>query len=75
MSPSRVPWAHHDEALARQLALEGALVVDSARLRESERTQLAEMQRRAFHDRLTDLPNRALISERMEEGLAKADTR
>ncbi len=67
-------WAHHDEALARQLMLEGALVVDNARLRESERTQLAEMQRRAFHDRLTDLPNRALISERMDEALTKADT-
>ena len=67
-------WAHHDEALARQLALEGALVVDNARLREYERAQLAEMERQAFHDRLTDLPNRALLAERMEEGLAKADT-
>ena len=67
-------WAHHDEALARQLMLEGALVVDNARLRESERAQLAEMQRRAFHDRLTDLPNRALLSERMDEALTKADT-
>jgi diguanylate cyclase (GGDEF)-like protein len=67
-------WARHDEALARQLALEGALVVDNARLRESERAQLAEMERQAFHDRLTDLPNRALLAERMEEGLTKADT-
>jgi len=67
-------WARHDEALARQLALEGALVVDSARLRESERAQLAEMKRQAFHDRLTDLPNRALLADRMEEGLAKAGT-
>jgi diguanylate cyclase (GGDEF)-like protein len=67
-------WSHDDEALARQLALEGALVVDNARLRESERAQLAEMKRRAFHDRLTDLPNRALLAERMEEALAKADT-
>ncbi len=66
-------WARHDEALARQLMLEGALVVDNARLRESERAQLAEMERRAFHDRLTDLPNRDLLAERMEEALAKAD--
>ena len=67
-------WGRHDEALARQLALEGALVVDSARLRESERAQLAKMERQAFHDRLTDLPNRALLADRMEEGLAKAET-
>jgi diguanylate cyclase (GGDEF)-like protein len=67
-------WSRDDEALARQLALEGALVVDNARLRESERAQLAEMKRRAFHDRLTDLPNRALLAERMQEALAKAGT-
>jgi diguanylate cyclase (GGDEF)-like protein len=67
-------WSRDDEALARQLALEGALVVDNARLRESERAQLAEMKRRAFHDRLTDLPNRALLAERMEEALANAGT-
>jgi diguanylate cyclase (GGDEF)-like protein len=65
-------WARHDEVLARQLALEGALVIDSARLRESERAQLADMERQAFHDRLTGMPNRALLAERMEEGLAKA---
>jgi diguanylate cyclase (GGDEF)-like protein len=67
-------WARDDEALARQLAVEGALVVDNARLRESERAQLAEMERWAFHDRLTDLPNRALLAERMQEALAKAGT-
>jgi diguanylate cyclase (GGDEF)-like protein len=66
-------WARHDEALARQLMLEGALVVDNARLRESERAQLAEMERRAFHDRLTNLPNRDLLAERMEEALVKAE--
>ena len=67
-------WAPHDEALARQLTLEGALVVDNARLRESERAHLAEMERQAFYDQLTDLPNRSLLAERMEAGLAKADT-
>jgi diguanylate cyclase (GGDEF)-like protein len=66
-------WTAQEEALAAQLALEGALVVDHARLRETERRQLAEMRRQAFHDPLTGLPNRALLAERVEQALEAAD--
>ncbi len=67
----RREWTAREEVLARQLALEGALIIDTARLREAERTQLAEMERQAFHDQLTGLANRALLAQRMEEALAE----
>ena len=66
-------WTPREEALAGQLALEGALVVDGARLRESERMQLAEMKRQAFHDQLTGLANRSLLAERLKNALARAE--
>jgi diguanylate cyclase (GGDEF)-like protein len=54
-------WTPRDQALADQLALEGALVVDSARLREVEAWHLAQLQHRADHDALTGLPNRCVL--------------
>ena len=51
-------WSDRDRRVAQQLALEGALVVDSARLRQSERAHLEELRFHADHDVLTGLPNR-----------------
>jgi diguanylate cyclase (GGDEF)-like protein len=59
-------WSGRERAVARQLALEGALVVDSARLRQSERAHLEELRHRADHDVLTGLPNRARLLAAIE---------
>ena len=59
-------WTSTDREMARHLALQGALVVDSARLRHAERDRLAEVTHRAFHDGLTGLPNRSLLMERLD---------
>ena len=44
-------------------------------LTEQVETQLTELTRRAFHDSLTDLPNRALFLDRLEHALARATRR
>jgi diguanylate cyclase (GGDEF)-like protein len=63
-------WSTREAELAQQFALEGALVVDAARLRAAERAQLAEVTHQAFHDRLTGLANRALFLDRTQQALA-----
>jgi diguanylate cyclase (GGDEF)-like protein len=65
-------WSPREAELAQQFALEGALVVDAARLRAAERAQLAAVTHQAFHDRLTGLPNRALFLDRAQQALALA---
>ncbi|MDQ1484993.1 MAG: hypothetical protein QOJ62_686 [Actinomycetota bacterium] len=65
-------WTLQEQALAKQFALEGALVMDAARLRVAERAHLAEITYQAFHDRLTGLPNRALLLDRAQQALAAA---
>ncbi|WP_432536946.1 diguanylate cyclase domain-containing protein [Kineococcus arenarius] len=57
----RRTWTAADRALAERLALQGAVVVDNARLRELERAHLRQLEHRAFHDQLTGLPNRAAL--------------
>ncbi|WP_432493722.1 diguanylate cyclase domain-containing protein [Kineococcus auxinigenes] len=57
----RRTWTAADRVLARRLALQGAVVVDNARLRELERAHLRQLEHRAFHDQLTGLPNRAAL--------------
>jgi diguanylate cyclase (GGDEF)-like protein len=68
-------WDGRDRALAEQLAAEGALIVESARLRQAERQHMAELTRQAFHDALTGLPNRTHLLERAEQALRSAATR
>jgi diguanylate cyclase (GGDEF)-like protein len=65
-------WTGRDHALARQFALEGALIVDSARLRQAQQRHLAELTRQAYHDALTGLPNRTHLLERAEREVADA---
>lgn len=65
-------WTLRERALARQFALEGGLVVEAARLRAGERAHLAEITHQAFHDRLTGLPNRALLLDAAQRALALA---
>ncbi|MET8154653.1 diguanylate cyclase domain-containing protein [Actinoplanes sp. NPDC049668] len=59
-------WTGRDRSLAQQVAMEGTLIVDSARLRQSERQHVSELTRQAYHDGLTGLPNRSHLLERAE---------
>jgi diguanylate cyclase (GGDEF)-like protein len=63
-------WTERDHRVARQLALEGALVVDSARLRQSERAHLEELRFQADHDALTGLPNRRRLLDAIAAAMA-----
>lgn len=60
-------WTGRDRSLAQQVAMEGTLIVDSARLRHSERQHVAELTRQAYHDGLTGLPNRSHLLDRAEQ--------
>jgi diguanylate cyclase (GGDEF)-like protein len=53
--------------------LELRLSGKTARLAESLRQANADLQKIAFHDPLTELPNRLVFEERMEHAVAKAD--
>jgi diguanylate cyclase (GGDEF)-like protein len=63
----RPHWRLGDRAVLAQLALEGAVVVDNARLREGERHE-------ASHDPLTGLLNRRAFSDRFRHALGLAAT-
>ncbi|WP_432577612.1 diguanylate cyclase domain-containing protein [Kineococcus arenarius] len=56
-------WTSRERELARRLALQGALVVDSARMRQAERAHLAEVTALAHTDALTGLANRRVLLE------------
>jgi len=64
-------WTDEDRELVDQLALEGSLVIESAGLRATDRMQIDELSRQAFHDSLTDLPNRSLFDDRLSHALAR----
>ena len=66
-------WTREDRLLAGQLAIEGALIVDSARLRDAEAQHVAELTRRAYHDALTGLPNRAQLLLTANRAVAAAE--
>jgi diguanylate cyclase (GGDEF)-like protein len=57
-------WSRRDHTLARRIAVEGALIVDSARMRQDAARHIAELTRQAQHDALTGLPNRTRLMER-----------
>jgi diguanylate cyclase (GGDEF)-like protein len=64
-------WTNDERRLVSQLALEGSLVVENAALRATDRERIDELARQAFHDPLTDLPNRALFADRLDHALAR----
>jgi diguanylate cyclase (GGDEF)-like protein len=65
-------WSDQDRVLARQLAVEGALIVDSARMRQAEAAHLRALTHQAFHDALTGLPNRSHLLRRAGEAVGGA---
>jgi diguanylate cyclase (GGDEF)-like protein len=68
-------WTNEERRLVVQLALEGSLVVENAALRATEQQRLDELAHQAFHDSLTELPNRALFADRLGLALARTNRR
>ena len=68
-------WSNEERQLVEQLALEGSLVVENAALRATEQERLDELAHQAFHDSLTELPNRALFADRLGLALARTERR
>jgi diguanylate cyclase (GGDEF)-like protein len=68
-------WSNEERQLVSQLALEGSLVVENAALRATEQQRLDELSHQAFHDSLTELPNRALFADRLGLALARTNRR
>jgi diguanylate cyclase (GGDEF)-like protein len=66
-------WTAEERRLVDQLALEGSLVVENASLRGADQERIDELARQAFHDPLTDLPNRALFADRLAHALARLE--
>jgi diguanylate cyclase (GGDEF)-like protein len=65
-------WNARDRVLAGQLAVEGALILESARLRQAEQVHVSELTRQAFHDALTGLPNRSHLLDSAEQAVEVA---
>ena len=69
------PWSNEERRLVEQLALEGSLVVENAVLRAAEQERLEQLAHQAFHDSLTQLPNRALFADRLAHALERTNRR
>jgi diguanylate cyclase (GGDEF)-like protein len=54
-------WTSRDRVLAEQLSVEGALIVDSAEMRQAAQAHVAQLSHQAYHDSLTGLPNRSYL--------------
>ncbi|MBM2621379.1 sensor domain-containing diguanylate cyclase [Actinoplanes sp. LDG1-06] len=65
-------WTSQDRILAEQLSVEGALIVDSAGMRQAAQAHVAELSHQAFHDSLTGLPNRTHLIEQAEQAVLQA---
>jgi diguanylate cyclase (GGDEF)-like protein len=65
-------WTSRDRVLAEQLSVEGALIVDSAGMRQAAQAHVAQLSHQAFHDSLTGLPNRSYLLERAEQAVGRA---
>jgi diguanylate cyclase (GGDEF)-like protein len=65
-------WSGQDRLLAEQLSVEGALIVDSAEMRQAAQAHVAQLSHQAFHDSLTGLPNRSHLLDRAEEAVRLA---
>ncbi|MBE0506645.1 MAG: diguanylate cyclase [Marinospirillum sp.] len=65
-----LPWERHHRAAASRLrrAINLRMASEMARLRKHDE----EMAHLATHDKLTDLPNRLLLEDRLERAVAKA---
>ncbi len=68
----RRTWNLRERKLAEQFAVEGALIVDAARLRTAQREQVALLSHQAHHDGLTGLANRRMLMIRLDEVLDAA---
>jgi len=68
-------WTNEERRLVEQLALEGSLVVENAALRVGDQERMDELAHQAFHDSLTELPNRALFADRLEHAIARTNRR
>jgi diguanylate cyclase (GGDEF)-like protein len=65
-------WTSRDRILAEQLSVEGALIVDSAEMRQAAQAHVAQLSHQAFHDSLTGLPNRSHLLGRASEAVRLA---
>ncbi|WP_239163640.1 sensor domain-containing diguanylate cyclase [Paractinoplanes rishiriensis] len=65
-------WTSRDRILAEQLSVEGALIVDSAGMRQAAQAHVAQLSHQAFHDSLTGLPNRSFLLQRAEMAVEQA---
>jgi diguanylate cyclase (GGDEF)-like protein len=64
-------WTDDERQLVEQLSLEGSLIIENAALRTTSARRIDELSRQAFHDSLTELPNRSLFKDRLEHALAR----
>ncbi|MFI6072440.1 diguanylate cyclase domain-containing protein [Actinoplanes sp. NPDC051343] len=65
-------WTSRDRILAEQLSVEGALIVDSAEMRQAAQAHVAQLSHQAYHDSLTGLPNRSRLHGRASEAVQQA---
>ena len=65
-------WTSRDRVLAEQFSVEGALIIDSAGMRQAAQAHVAQLSHQAFHDSLTGLPNRSYLLDRAERAVREA---